>query len=214
MLDTLGAVVGPLTAVVLLQWLNHNYGTLFALTLIPGLIAAALMAFVVKERTRVPVPHPGIGECLRALPKRFRGFLVAVGLFGVGDFAHALLTSRKRLVNEGLNANPILKAIHSNVESKKGFKVMLTNWVVQETGGPKLYQPDPFGKGKSMKDSHQHLNISNREFDIIRTLALATFYHYNIGNHEIDQLMDDLESYRGVIVTRKDEAPFKSRLVK
>ena len=117
-------------------------------------------------------------------------------------------------VNEGLNANPILKAIHSNVESKKGFKVMLTNWVVQETGGPKLYQPDSFGKGKSMKDSHQHLNISNREFDIIRTLALATFYHYNIGNHEIDQLMDDLESYRGVIVTRKDEAPFKSRLVK
>ena len=117
-------------------------------------------------------------------------------------------------VNEGLNANPILKAIHANLESKKGFKVMLTNWVVQETGGPKLYQPDSFGKGKSMKDSHQHLNISNREFDIIKTLALATFYNYNIGNHEIDQLMDDLESYRGVIVTRKDEAPFKSRLVK
>ena len=117
-------------------------------------------------------------------------------------------------VNKGLNANPALKAVHDNVESKKGFKVMLTNWVVQETGGPKIYQPDSFGRGKSMKDSHPHLNISNREFDIIKTLALATFYHYNIGNHEIDQLMDDLESYRGVIVTRKAEAPFKSRLVK
>ena len=117
-------------------------------------------------------------------------------------------------VNKGLNANPSLKAVHDNVDSKKGFKVMLTNWAVQETGGPKIYQPDAFGRGKSMKESHPHLNISNREFDIIRTLALATFYNYNVGNHEIDQLMDDLESYRSVIVTRKDEAPFKSRLVK
>ena len=31
------------------------------------------------------------GESLRALPKRFRKFLVAVGLFGAGDFAHTLL---------------------------------------------------------------------------------------------------------------------------
>ncbi len=116
--------------------------------------------------------------------------------------------------NKGLNANPILAAIHADATTKAGFKVMLTNWVVQETGGPKIYQPDSFGRGKSMKDSHPHLNISNREFDIIKTLCLATFYHFNVGNHEIDQLMDDLESYRYLIVTRKDEAPFKSRLVK
>lgn len=116
--------------------------------------------------------------------------------------------------NQGLNANPRLKAVHDDVNSKKGFKVMLTNWVVQETGGPKIYQPDAFGRGKSMKDSHPHLNISNREFDIIKTLCLATFYHYNIPNGDIDLLMDDLESYRNVIVTNKDEKPFKSRLVK
>lgn len=117
-------------------------------------------------------------------------------------------------VNEGLNANPRLKAVHDNFESRKGFKVMLTNWVVQETGGPKIYQPDSFGRGKSMKDSHPHLNVSNREFDIIKTLALATFYRYNIPNEDIDLLMDNLESYRSVIVTRKDEKPFKSRVVK
>jgi hemoglobin len=116
--------------------------------------------------------------------------------------------------NKGLNANPILAAIHADKSTQAGFKAMLTNWVVQETGGPEIYQPDSFGRGKSMKDSHPHLNISNREFDIIKTLCLATFYHYNVGNHEIDQLMDDLESYRHLIVTAKDEAPFKSRLVK
>lgn len=116
--------------------------------------------------------------------------------------------------NQGLNANPILAAIHEQQHTKAGFKVMLTNWVVQETGGPEIYKPDPFGRGKSMKDSHPHLNISNREFDIIKTLCLATFYHFNVPNQEINELMDALESYRFQIVTRKDEAPFKSRLVK
>jgi hemoglobin len=115
-------------------------------------------------------------------------------------------------INQSLNANPALKAVHDRTQTKAGFKVMLTNWVVQETGGPKLYMRDEFGRGKSMKDSHPHLNISNREFDVIKTLALATFYHFNVGNHEIDQLMDDLETYRKVIVTRKGEADFTSRL--
>ncbi len=115
-------------------------------------------------------------------------------------------------INNGLNANPALKAVHDNKASKAGFKAMLTNWVVQETGGPKIYQPDSFGRGKTMKESHPHLNISNREFDIIKTLCLATFYQFNVGNHEIDQLMDDLESYRKVIVTRKGEEAFTSRL--
>jgi MFS family permease len=91
MMDTLGAIAGPATAFFLLQALNHHYRTLFALTLIPGLIAAALIAFVVKEKDRAPVPHISFGESLRALPPRFRQFLVGVGLFGMGDFAHTLL---------------------------------------------------------------------------------------------------------------------------
>jgi len=37
------------------------------------------------------VPHISFGESLRALPARFRRFLVAVGLFGMGDFAHTML---------------------------------------------------------------------------------------------------------------------------
>lgn len=91
MMDTLGAIVGPASALLLLQFLDHDYGTLFALTLIPGLIAAGMIVFVVKEKERPPVPHVSFGESLRALPARFRRFLVAVGLFGMGDFAHTML---------------------------------------------------------------------------------------------------------------------------
>ena len=91
MMDTLGAIVGPATAFLLLPVVHHHYPTLFALTLIPGFIAVALIAFVVKEKVRKPVAHVSFGESLRALPPRFRKFLVAVGLFGAGDFAHTLL---------------------------------------------------------------------------------------------------------------------------
>jgi MFS family permease len=91
MMDTLGAIVGPASAFLLLPLFHHHYPTLFAVTLVPGLTAAALIAFVVKERERQPVPHVSFSESLRALPPRFRRFLVAVGLFGVGDFAHTML---------------------------------------------------------------------------------------------------------------------------
>ncbi|MCX6967567.1 MAG: MFS transporter, partial [Verrucomicrobia bacterium] len=91
MMDTLGAIVGPATAVVLLQLFHHHYPSLFAVTLIPGLIAAGLIAFAVKEEERLPVAHISFGEKLRALPGGYRRFLAAVGLFGAGDFAHTLL---------------------------------------------------------------------------------------------------------------------------
>ncbi len=91
MMDTLGAIVGPLTALLLLQVFHRDYPTVFALTLVPGLLAAAIMAFVVREKTRVAVLHISFRDSLRALPGRFRKFLAAVTLFGMGDFAHSLL---------------------------------------------------------------------------------------------------------------------------
>jgi len=91
MMDTMGAIVGPASAFFLLGTFHHHYPSLFAVTLIPSLIAAGLIAFLVKEKERKPVPHISFGERLRMLPPSFRKFLVAVGLFGAGDFAHTLL---------------------------------------------------------------------------------------------------------------------------
>jgi MFS family permease len=91
MMDTFGAIIGPACALFLLDAFHQQYPPLFAFTLIPGLIAAALIAFAVTERERPPVPHVSFGARLRMLPTAFRRFLVAVGLFGAGDFAHTLL---------------------------------------------------------------------------------------------------------------------------
>lgn len=90
-MDTLGAIIGPLSALAFLEMSGHNYRLLFAWTLLPGLLAAAVIAFLVKERERAPVPHISFGERLRLLPQPYRKFLVAVGIFGAGDFAHTML---------------------------------------------------------------------------------------------------------------------------
>jgi MFS family permease len=91
MMDTVGAIVGPATAFVLLAALQHNYRHIFLLTLIPGVCAAVVIAFLVKEKERKPVSHVSFGERLRLLPRPYRKFLVAVGIFGAGDFAPTLL---------------------------------------------------------------------------------------------------------------------------
>jgi MFS family permease len=91
MMDTVGAIAGPVTALVLLAALKHNYRHIFLLTLIPGVCAAGLIAFFVREKERQPMSHVSFGERLRLLPQPYRKFLVAVGIFGAGDFAPSLL---------------------------------------------------------------------------------------------------------------------------
>lgn len=91
MMDTVGAIIGPATAFVLLQVFHHHYPTLFAVTLIPSLLAAGLIAFVVKETSRARVSHVSLRGQLGLLPSAYRRLLAAAGLFGLGAFAHTLL---------------------------------------------------------------------------------------------------------------------------
>ena len=90
-IDTLGAIAGPATALALLPLLHQSYARLFLIALIPGLLAALVMGLLVKERARLPVQHVDLADSLRALPGRFRRFMFASGLFGLGDFSHTLL---------------------------------------------------------------------------------------------------------------------------
>jgi MFS family permease len=91
MMDTVGAIIGPVSAFFLVGALHHNYSILFLLTLIPGLIAAGMIAFAVKEKERMPVKHISFSARLKLLPTTFRRMLIGVGFFGLGAFAHSML---------------------------------------------------------------------------------------------------------------------------
>lgn len=90
-LDTLGAILGPLTAMLLVAHVPLR--TIFVLSLIPGLCAVFAIVFLVKERPRQKIEaHPWAS--LKALPRDFRRFLLPVGLFGISNFAPTLLILR------------------------------------------------------------------------------------------------------------------------
>ncbi len=91
MMDTLGAIIGPAMAWLLFREFDHRYPPVFAITLLPGILAMIMIAWLVEEMRRVPVAHVTFGERLRSLPQQYRQFLLAAGLFGAGAFAHTLL---------------------------------------------------------------------------------------------------------------------------
>lgn len=91
LMDTVGAIAGPLTALWLLQKTGHNYRRIFFWTLAPGLGAVATFWLLVRERPLDGKARRSFLSGLRDLPGPFRQFLLAAGVFGAGDFSHSLL---------------------------------------------------------------------------------------------------------------------------
>jgi MFS family permease len=98
-MDTLGAVAGPLLGVALLGWAQRltwadaagPFRLVFWLTLMPGVLAVLAFLTLVQDPEHLPNPALKFFTALRGLPTRFKRYLGAVGLFGVGDFSHSLL---------------------------------------------------------------------------------------------------------------------------
>ena len=91
LMDTLGAIVGPLTALWLLDVTDHSFRKVFFWTLLPGLVAVASFWLLVRERAIAARRKHSFFHGLQALPIPFRRLLVGVGIFGAGDFSHSLL---------------------------------------------------------------------------------------------------------------------------
>jgi len=90
-LDTLGAILGPLTAALLVAHVSLR--TIFVVSLIPGLCAVLAIVFLVKEQP-LQKNDSAPWASIKALPRDFRKFLLPVGLFGISNFAPTLLILR------------------------------------------------------------------------------------------------------------------------
>ena len=93
----------------------------------------------------------------------------------VDDFVERLL------VNDVLNANPAIKEARDRVP-KAGLKFHVTALVCQVTGGPEQYA------GRSMKESHKHLNISEKEWQAMAADFKITLDKFKVPQKEQDEL--------------------------
>ncbi|HSS79060.1 MAG TPA: MFS transporter, partial [Thermoanaerobaculia bacterium] len=88
-LDSAGAILGPALTLALVATVGLR--RLFLLTLIPGIAAALLIAFLVREKPHEAQAHLRLWSGVRGLPASFKRYLIGIGLAGIGDFSKTLL---------------------------------------------------------------------------------------------------------------------------
>jgi hemoglobin len=105
----------------------------------------------------------------------------------VDDFIERLL------VNGTLNANPAIAAARDRVP-KAGLKFHVTTLVCQVTGGPCTYV------GRSMKVAHQHLNITEKEWQAMVADFRKTLAQFKVPAKEQEELIAIVGSTKKDIV--------------
>jgi MFS family permease len=105
-LDTLGALLGPLTAFIILALSTNNYRLLFGLAIIPGLIAIAIILLGVREI--VPEAKRVFKFSLEQIDTRLKVFLVIMVIFTLGNSSDAFLLLRARNVGVSATMIPLL----------------------------------------------------------------------------------------------------------
>lgn len=98
--DTLGAILGPALGTGLVAWLGGTLASIspampfrfvLLISMIPGILAVLSFAFLVHDPGGTPNPHLRFFGTVSTMPASFRRYLVAVGIYGSGDFAPTLL---------------------------------------------------------------------------------------------------------------------------
>jgi hemoglobin len=92
-----------------------------------------------------------------------------------------------------LNANPKVDEAHHKVPPA-GFKYLVTEQVCHAAGGPQRYT------GRSMRDSHVHLEITEKEWTAFLDDLQQTFTKFNVPVAEQAELFAIVQSTKGDIV--------------
>lgn len=97
------------------------------------------------------------------------------------------------MANPTLNKNPLVDEAHHKVPPA-GFKYLVTEMVCWATGGPQNYS------GKSMADSHQHLKITEEEWQSFEQDFQNCLDNFNVPQQEQNELFTILRSTKDDIV--------------
>ena len=95
-----------------------------------------------------------------------------------------------------LNANPLVDEAHHKV-LPAGFKYLATEMVCSASGGPQKYT------GRSMADSHRHLNITPQEWEAFMDDFQQTLDKFKVPAAEQAELRAIVQSTYGDIVSAK-----------
>lgn len=114
-LDSVGALTGPLLAVLLMIWLANDIRTVLWIAVAPAFVAVALLLFYVREPERpagaAPVRKPLRFADARSLPLRYWLVVLVGAVFTLARFSEAFLVLRARDVGLGLTYVPLVMVV-------------------------------------------------------------------------------------------------------
>jgi MFS family permease len=138
-MDHVGAIVGPLLASAFLLAWPGNYRWLFALTIVPGLLAVASLFFVDEPEVAPEPAAAGVGETKaslgwRQIPARLYALLGVILVFTLGNSADAFLLLRLSDAGVAASLIPLLWALLHVV------KAVMSTWggIVSDRMGRRL----------------------------------------------------------------------------
>ena len=118
-------------------------------------------------------------------------------LGGVYSIATVIDDLIDRVITDArLNANPAVNEAHHKV-LPAGFKYLATEMVCWAAGGPQKYT------GRSMRDSHQHLNITPKDWEAFMDDLQQTLDKFEVPTAEQAELRAIVQSTYGDIVVTK-----------
>ena len=107
-LDTLGAVIGPMIALVAIHFLDNNFRLIFFLAFIPAFIGILLLLFLVKEKKKEVNSSSVFRFNWHNLDPSFKIFLLISFIFTLGNSSDTFLILRAQ--NLGLSLSLVVLA--------------------------------------------------------------------------------------------------------
>ncbi|MEE8185719.1 MAG: MFS transporter [Thermodesulfobacteriota bacterium] len=94
-MDTLGAVIGPGLAFLILYAFINNFRLVFWLSIIPGMVAVFLIIFFISEKARAKEELAKLPRLsLKVFDGRFRHYILVIVIFSIGNTSDAFLILR------------------------------------------------------------------------------------------------------------------------
>jgi hemoglobin len=116
------------------------------------------------------------------------------GVYGIAAAVDDLVD--RLYVNDTANQNPAVKEFHETY-GKAGFKYLVTAWSIEHTGGPEVYP------GRDMVEAHEDLEVTEREFDVVRTEIKTTLYQVGVPEEEMREFLEVIDMFRDEVVADK-----------
>jgi MFS family permease len=114
-LDTIGAVLGPLTAIAFMAWLADDFKAVFWIAVIPAFVSVAILVAGVREPDRPPgvrtVKAPFSRAELARLPAAYWMIVLVTAVFTLARFSEAFLLLRAQAAGLPLTLVPSVMVV-------------------------------------------------------------------------------------------------------